>query len=118
MGDLVARRDEPGGSDAGSSATSSPALAGVGRPGGDASSSELRSQSKQQLIADDGAAMPPGVFRAVVLAVPYLEQFFDQRLPQSFFLTKGRNVRAWGMRPQRAICSPGCRASSIHLVGR
>jgi len=110
VGDLVARRDEPAGSDAGSSATSSPALTGMGRASGDASSSELRSQSKQQLIADDGAAMPPGVFRAVVLAVPYLEQFFDQRLPQSFFLTKGRGLRAWRKCSQCPIRSPKCRA--------
>jgi hypothetical protein len=92
-----------------------------------------RSATATPVVREDPAAtLPQGAFRAVVLSIPYLESFFDTRLPQTFFLTKGawrvwaivhetltshgrqrrssawtmRRVKCKGWKPRRCGCQP------------
>ena len=69
------------------SSTATPTPAGTPAPA-TPTGTEPRAKAKGR-PTDDGARLPAGAFRAVVLAVPYLEEFFGKRLPLTFFLSKG-----------------------------
>jgi len=51
------------------------------------SSTDLRITAQTDW-ANDGSRLSPAAFRAVILAVPFLEQFFDAGFSSSFHLTK------------------------------
>ena len=63
-----------------------------------------RSSSSTPALEDETATLPQGAFRAVILSIPYLENFFDSRLPQTFFLTKGARAEGPGRHRHRAVC--------------